>query len=153
MNEAATRAFTSMLFTPMVPTQISAYLVLEVSRENLVDDTLRELTELTTSDLKKPLKVKFHGEEAEDAGGVRKEFFMLLLREIFDPKYGMFKEYEESRLLWFSEDSFEDEIMYLLIGKLSAFSKASLVLIIGIFQESYAVWRYITLQSSTSRSH
>lgn len=56
------------------------------------------------------------GEEADDAGGVRKEFFMLLLREIFDPKYGMFKEDEETRMMWFSEHSFEDEVMYLLIG-------------------------------------
>lgn len=62
-------------------------------------------------------KVKFYGEEAEDGGGVSKEFFMLVLREILDPKFGMFKEYEETRAIWFSEDSFEDEDMYLLIGK------------------------------------
>lgn len=59
MNEAATRAFTSMLFTQM-PSTISAYLVLEVSRENIVVDTLRELTELSTNDLKKPLKVSIY---------------------------------------------------------------------------------------------
>lgn len=58
------------------------------------------------------------GEEAEDAGGVRKEFFMLVLREVLDPKYGMFKTYEETRAIWFSEISFEDEQMYFLIGKL-----------------------------------
>lgn len=63
-------------------------------------------------------QVKFHNEEAEDAGGVKKEFFMLLLREILDPKYGMFKQYEETRTIWFSEDSFEDELMYFLIGLL-----------------------------------
>ena len=27
---------------------------------------------------------------------------MLLLRELLDPKYGMFKYYEESRLQWFA---------------------------------------------------
>lgn len=42
---------------------------------------------------------------------------MLLLREILDPKYGMFKEYEETRAIWFSEDTFEEEDVYLLIGK------------------------------------
>lgn len=62
--------------------------------------------------------MKFFGEEAEDAGGVTKEFFMLLLREILDPKYGMFKEYEETRAIWFSEHTFEDEVYYFLIGKL-----------------------------------
>lgn len=43
---------------------------------------------------------------------------MLLLREILDPKYGMFKEYEETRAIWFSEHTFEDEVYYFLIGKL-----------------------------------
>jgi hypothetical protein len=42
---------------------------------------------------------------------------MLLLKEILDPKYGMFKEYEETRSIWFSEDTFEDQNMYFLIGK------------------------------------
>jgi len=46
------------------------------------------------------LKVKFRGEEAEDAGGVTKEFFLLLLRDILDPKYGMFKVYEETQTIW-----------------------------------------------------
>lgn len=41
---------------------------------------------------------------------------MLLLKDILDPKYGMFKEYEETRAIWFSEDTFEDEDVYLLIG-------------------------------------
>lgn len=61
-------------------------------------------------------QVKFCGEEAEDAGGVTKEFFLLLLREILDPKYGMFKEYEETRAIWFTENSFEDNDVYFLIG-------------------------------------
>ncbi|XP_044727132.1 probable E3 ubiquitin-protein ligase HERC4 isoform X2 [Chrysoperla carnea] len=118
MNEAATRAFTTMLFAPQYMGNITQFLILNVSRENIVTDTLHELAKYDSHDLKKPLKVKFHDEEALDAGGVRKEFFMLLLREILDPKYGMFKQYEESRQIWFSEDSFEDDVMYHLIGVL-----------------------------------
>lgn len=38
-----------------------------------------------------------------DAGGVRKEFFLLLLKELMDPVYGMFTHYKESNLLWFSD--------------------------------------------------
>lgn len=49
------------------------------------------------------LQVIFVGEEAVDAGGVRKEFFLLIMRELLDPKYGMFRYYEESRLIWFSD--------------------------------------------------
>lgn len=47
-------------------------------------------------------QVVFVGEDAVDAGGVRKEFFLLIMKELLDPKYGMFRYYEESRLIWFS---------------------------------------------------
>ncbi|XP_049804341.1 probable E3 ubiquitin-protein ligase HERC4 isoform X1 [Schistocerca nitens] len=116
MNQAATQVFTTMFFNPALATNISTFLQLHVSREHLVQDTLRELAKYSSSDLKKPLRVKFLGEEAEDAGGVTKEFFLLLMREILDPKYGMFRNYDETRAIWFSEDSFEDPIMYYLIG-------------------------------------
>lgn len=96
----------------------SQFVVFNVTRENLVEDTIREICMYQPKDLKKPLKVKFSGEEAEDAGGVRKEFFMLLIKEILDPKYGMFKEFEDSRAVWFSEHSFEEEEMFKLIGTL-----------------------------------
>jgi hypothetical protein len=43
------------------------------------------------SDLKKPLKVVFYGEEGIDEGGVQKEFFQLIISDLFDPKFGMFK--------------------------------------------------------------
>lgn len=93
-----------------------AFVVLNVSRENIVDDTIRELTKYDPRELKRPLRVKFQNEEAEDAGGVTKEFFLLLIKEILDPKYGMFKEYEESRLLWFSDYAFVEEENYWLVG-------------------------------------
>ena len=47
-------------------------------------------------------QVIFVGEEAVDAGGVRKEFFLLIMRELLDPRYGMFRYHEESRLIWFA---------------------------------------------------
>ncbi len=41
-------------------------------------------------DFKKPLQVYFVNEEGLDAGGIRKEFFLLLTKEILNPQYGMF---------------------------------------------------------------
>ncbi|KZC13149.1 putative E3 ubiquitin-protein ligase HERC4 [Dufourea novaeangliae] len=119
MDEALTQAMINQMFFDPFSVNIrqqGLFVMLNVSRERIVEDTLIELSRYDSSDLKKPLRVKFHGEEAEDQGGVRKEFFMLLLKEILDPKYGMFKQYEETRVLWFSEDSLEDESMYFLIG-------------------------------------
>uniref|UniRef100_A0A8D2ZY28 HECT and RLD domain containing E3 ubiquitin protein ligase 3 n=1 Tax=Scophthalmus maximus TaxID=52904 RepID=A0A8D2ZY28_SCOMX len=92
------------------------YLVLHVRRDHLVSDTLRELTMYSDVDLKKPLKVIFDGEEAVDAGGVTKEFFLLLLKELMDPVYGMFTHYKESNLLWFSDKCFVEQNWFHLIG-------------------------------------
>jgi len=51
-------------------------------------DTLDQLTVYNYENLKLPLMVKFNGEEGVDAGGVQKEFFYLIIRQIFDPSYG-----------------------------------------------------------------
>lgn len=40
-------------------------------------------------DLFKPLRVHFIGEDGIDAGGVKKEFFQLLVTELLSPDYGM----------------------------------------------------------------
>ncbi|XP_045676062.1 probable E3 ubiquitin-protein ligase HERC3 isoform X1 [Phyllostomus hastatus] len=94
----------------------SPFLVLHVRRNNLVGDALRELSIHSDIDLKKPLKVIFDGEEAVDAGGVTKEFFLLLLKELLNPIYGMFTYYEDSNLLWFSDTCFVEHNWFHLIG-------------------------------------
>lgn len=116
MHNAMQTAAASSIFTQFFGAPANIYIMLNVTRENIVEDTIRELTQYSSADLMKPLKVKFAGEEAEDAGGVRKEFFMLLLKDVLDAKYGMFKYYEDTRVIWFAEDSFESEEMYKLVG-------------------------------------
>lgn len=79
------------------------------------------MEEKSIHDLKKQLRVQFLGEEGVDEGGVQKEFFQLIVREIFDPKYGMFTFNEESRLCWFSPTPVLDDINireYKLVGLL-----------------------------------
>lgn len=51
-----------------------------------------------------------------DAGGLKKEWFLLLVRELFDPKYGMWVWDEETNLCWFNPASLESEEQYTLIG-------------------------------------
>lgn len=101
---------------PMAIDPVSPCLVLHVSRTNIVGDTIAQIMMQGAADFKKPLKVIFVGEEAIDEGGVKKEFFMLLLREVLDPKYGMFKYYEESRVYWFNPMTFEGIDMFHMIG-------------------------------------
>ncbi len=41
------------------------------------------------------------GEEGDDAGGVRKEFFQLLISKLLDVQYGMFcTAGKKDRLMW-----------------------------------------------------
>uniref|UniRef100_A0A8C2JB23 HECT and RLD domain containing E3 ubiquitin protein ligase 4 n=1 Tax=Cyprinus carpio TaxID=7962 RepID=A0A8C2JB23_CYPCA len=95
---------------------VNPCLILMVRRENVVGDSMEVLRKSKNVHYKKPLKVMFVGEEAVDAGGVRKEFFLLIMKELLDPKYGMFRYYEESRLIWFAHNTFEDIDLFHLIG-------------------------------------
>ncbi|KAG0227154.1 hypothetical protein BGW42_003125 [Actinomortierella wolfii] len=79
----------------------SPYLVLELTRSNIVQETFDQLV-AKHADLKKPLKVAFVdvGEEGMDQGGVTKEFFQVMLERVFDSNFGLFKELEETRAWW-----------------------------------------------------
>lgn len=91
------------------------YLVLRVRRENLIRETILQIRG-HTEDLKKPLKVQFIGEDGIDEGGVQKEFFQLLVRDIFDPKYGMFSYNDETRLFWFNSPPWDVLEEFELVG-------------------------------------
>lgn len=98
------------------------YFVLCVRRSHIKDDSLVALVHgiARDEDLKRPLKVIFDDEEGVDAGGVRKEYFQLILsrQQFLSPTYGMFIENPESHLLWFNEFSFENQENFELIGTL-----------------------------------
>eukprot|EP01117_Protostelium_nocturnum_P015739 TRINITY_DN6123_c0_g1_i1.p1 TRINITY_DN6123_c0_g1~~TRINITY_DN6123_c0_g1_i1.p1 ORF type:complete len:719 (-),score=103.52 TRINITY_DN6123_c0_g1_i1:50-2206(-) len=90
---------------------------IKVNRENLVQDTLYALSQYSSEDLKKELRVHFVNEEAVDEGGVKKELFQLIVREIFDEKYGMFIHNKETHSYWFNPNS-TDFSEFELIGKI-----------------------------------
>ena len=45
--------------------------------------------------LKLPLKIQFVKEPGIDVGGVSKEYFSLIMRELFNPAFAMFKYNED----------------------------------------------------------
>ncbi|VDK86681.1 unnamed protein product [Litomosoides sigmodontis] len=108
--------------------QSHPFFELSVHRDNIVDDAMIALLSLKEIELKKPLKVHFIGEEADDAGGVKKEFFMLLFQELLQSKYGMFTENEESHLIWFSGVE-TDPLSFKLVGMLCALAIYNSVLV------------------------
>ncbi|KAK8402039.1 hypothetical protein O3P69_001253 [Scylla paramamosain] len=92
------------------------FLNVHIRRTHIVEDPISQLLHHKVTDYKRPLKVHFIGEEAEDAGGVRKEFFLLLLRDILNPDHGMFTEFPDTRRIWFKEGALEAAATYMLIG-------------------------------------
>ncbi len=87
----------------------SPYLQLEVRRDNLVRDALFHLANKQRNDLKKQLKISFHGEEGIDEGGVQKEFFQLAMKTLFDESFGMFQYNDDRTRCWFAYDPNVDE--------------------------------------------
>ena len=98
---------------------VSQYLVLKVRRECLVEDSLRSVSEVVGTgqdDIKKGLRIDFIGEEGLDSGGLRKEWFLLLVRDVFDPEHGLFIYDDESRYCYFNPNSFETSDQFFLVG-------------------------------------
>lgn len=61
---------------------------------------------------------------------MKKEFFLLLLRDLLDTKYGMFKEYEETGTIWFHDSTFDEDLaMFNLIGVLCGLAIYNFVII------------------------
>lgn len=121
---------------------VSQYLLLRVRRDCLVEDSLRGVSEVVGSgpeEVKKGLRIEFIGEEGVDAGGLRKEWFLLLVREVFDPNHGMaptafrhvmggemaahndlglFIYDDDSRFCYFNPFCFESSEQFFLVGVL-----------------------------------
>ncbi|XP_009304826.1 probable E3 ubiquitin-protein ligase HECTD2 isoform X1 [Danio rerio] len=93
------------------------FLNIKVRRLQLVSDSLDELSR-KRADLKKKLKVTFVGEAGLDMGGLTKEWFLLLIRQIFHTDYGMFTYVKESQCYWFSSWKCDNYSEFRLVGAL-----------------------------------
>eukprot|EP00835_Amoeboradix_gromovi_P002259 NODE_124_length_18806_cov_0.323996.p3 type:complete len:612 gc:universal NODE_124_length_18806_cov_0.323996:5559-7394(+) len=99
----------------------SPYFTLNVRRDYLIRDALYQIETKHPSDLKKQLRVTFQNEEAIDEGGPQKEFYRLIIRDMFKEEYGLFRYFKDSRMWWFALDSMVDGDClkeYRLVGEL-----------------------------------
>jgi len=93
------------------------YFVLRVRRTHLVEDSIdsiRAIKLIDPNSLKKQLRVEFAGEEGIDEGGVKKEWFQLVVQDLFSLKYGMFSQDDETRTHWFNQRSHDFDAFELL---------------------------------------
>jgi len=96
------------------------YFVLRVRRDRMVTDTMDAMSRVRDKAVwRRQLKVEFVGEEGVDAGGVRKEYFLLMLRDLISPQFGMFARRPDARALWFLPDSVvATPVQFELVGTL-----------------------------------
>lgn len=76
-----------------VPNSRQAFppLQLSVRRDQVFHDSFKSLYFQTGDQMKYgKLSIRFHGEEGVDAGGVTREWFQVLSRQMFDPGYALF---------------------------------------------------------------
>jgi E3 ubiquitin-protein ligase HUWE1 len=63
---------------------------LQVRRTQVFEDSFHQLRSRKAEDLRGRLQISFYGEEGIDAGGLSREWFLILSREIFNPNYALF---------------------------------------------------------------
>ncbi|XP_071965157.1 E3 ubiquitin-protein ligase NEDD4-like [Antedon mediterranea] len=74
------------------PSNIPNRFELKLSRNSILEDSFRAIMSITNPDLLKArLWIEFKGEVGLDYGGVAREWFFLLSREMFNPYYGLFE--------------------------------------------------------------
>jgi len=61
-----------------------------VNRTTLFEDTFQKLRNLSADDMKHRISVQFEGEPGVDAGGLLKDWYQELSKQIFNPNYGLF---------------------------------------------------------------
>ena len=67
-------------------------LQLNVRRQRVFEDSFQYLQRKTGDQIKYgKLSVRFYDEEGVDAGGVTREWFQILARQMFDPNYALFQ--------------------------------------------------------------
>jgi len=65
--------------------------VISINRSNLFGDAYNAIMSKSPQDLKKRLKIRYIGEEGIDAGGLLRDFFYQMSKEIGNPNYSLFK--------------------------------------------------------------
>jgi len=65
-------------------------LAVHVRREHVFEDSFRELYRRSAEEWKNRFYIVFEGEDGQDAGGLLREWYTIISREIFNPMYALF---------------------------------------------------------------
>ncbi|KAH3900511.1 putative E3 ubiquitin-protein ligase HUL4 SCDLUD_003497 [Saccharomycodes ludwigii] len=100
MEQKAEEAFLNAIGSNKI---VDVYFRIKIRRDHITQDSLRCISSNNNNhNLHKSLKVEFIDEPGLDAGGLKKEWFLLLTSKLFNPTNGLFVNIDESNLFWFS---------------------------------------------------
>ncbi|XP_064399727.1 E3 ubiquitin-protein ligase HUWE1-like isoform X3 [Halichondria panicea] len=66
-------------------------IVVHIRRDHIFEDSFRELYRRSSEELKGNLYIQFEGEEGQDVGGLLREWYLIIAREMFNPNYALFQ--------------------------------------------------------------
>eukprot|EP00112_Aurelia_sp_Birch-Aquarium-sp1_P001578 Seg1172.3 transcript_id=Seg1172.3/GoldUCD/mRNA.D3Y31 product="E3 ubiquitin-protein ligase HUWE1" protein_id=Seg1172.3/GoldUCD/D3Y31 len=72
-------------------------MAVHVRREHVFEDSYRELHRKSKEEMKNRLYIVFDGEEGQDAGGLLREWYLIIAREMFNANYALFTTSEGDR--------------------------------------------------------
>lgn len=61
-----------------------------MTRDKIFTDSFAQLAHKSSAEMKGQLAIKFRGEKGLDYGGVARDYFVALSREMFNPNYSLF---------------------------------------------------------------
>lgn len=96
---------------------LDVYFKVRIRRSHVVQDSLNCIRS-NSNNLKKSLRVQFINEPGIDAGGLKKEWFLLLTRALFSPATGMLYNVEDSNYQWFNISTIDNFETYYLFGSI-----------------------------------
>jgi hypothetical protein len=63
---------------------------LRIKRKDIFEESFKRFESLKGEELRGKLRIEFEGEEGMDAGGLTREWFQILSKEIFNENYALF---------------------------------------------------------------
>ena len=90
---------------------------INVRRDHIVEDSFKILISKSNIEYHKKLIISFEGEIAQDDGGVSKEFFYLLINQLFDQSFGIFN-LLNNQYYWFNLKNIQKKQYYFFVGVL-----------------------------------
>lgn len=75
------------------------YLPLDIDPENILVSSYNELAQYDLDTIKTDFRINYYNQIGSDEGGLRRDWFINLSKEIFNPDYGLFKESDEMTYL------------------------------------------------------